>query len=154
MQMLTQTQCFTLPQPQVETPLNHLIKTLLRTYLPTAIQNNSFVINNIPNDLLINTGNDILSSLLSSMLATVVHYTRDSCITISAEEYHNIILYHIKDNSILNNEVVTRALTHLQHLAEKLGGSITSNTITGKNATVTLSFLSQAKVNQAAILKN
>jgi hypothetical protein len=147
MQTSTQSsaQSFTSIQPGIYTSLNQLIESLLQTHRSVAIQNKSLVVNNIPKDLLINTERDMLTSLISSILATVVHYTKGSCISISAKVYHDIILLNIKDNSLINNEAVISSLNRLQPVAEQLGGNISINIAPGQTASVILSFISGGK---------
>jgi hypothetical protein len=140
-----QTQTFSFIKPRQETSLNLLTKNMLREFLPSAVKRKSFFVNNIPHSLLLNGDKTIFAYLLSSLLSVIVHYTSQSCITINTKEYHDIILLHVNDRSLLHNPLIEEQFNKLQPIAEKLGGSITLNTIPGKMATVTLSFFNPAK---------
>jgi hypothetical protein len=102
--------------------LKQIINTLLLSYQPVAVRQNSFFVNEIPDDLLIETDKNVLITLLGSLFYVVARCSKDTCINISAKGYSEVLLLYIKDSNSLNNYGILSSLQHLQLLADKLGG--------------------------------
>jgi hypothetical protein len=62
--------------------------------------------NDVADRLLIRTDEQVLSSIISYVLSTVINNAKDSNIRISAKVYSNIIVLHVKDQSSFNNKAV------------------------------------------------
>jgi hypothetical protein len=112
---------------QSNNDLRQVANRLVKTFLPVAIRNKSFFVNEIPENLYIDSNPQLVASVFGGLLSSVVRHTKDSCIKLSAKVYNNVIVMHVKDCSN-SNHTVENGLKQLQPIAEKIGGvvSITS----------------------------
>jgi len=110
--------------PNCEEPISvkQVINSLLLSYQPVAVKQNSFFINEIPEELMIETDKNLLITLLGSLFYVIARCSNDTCIHVSAKGYDEVLLLYIKDSNSLNNYSVLASLQHLQLLADKLGG--------------------------------
>ena len=130
----------------VKTPYSLLKRTvnrLLETYRPLAVSNKTVVINDIDDNVQVVTDTVIFEEVLTRILATMCRFTKYSNISIRTRSYHDILLIHFKDNSILSEPAAVSELKKLQPLTERLGGSITVNIAPSRMATVTFSLLNK-----------
>jgi hypothetical protein len=120
--------------------LRQLIDDLLDSIASAAILNDSFFVNDIPDDLDIDTDPQLVASVLGRMLSTVAKHSKSSCIRVSAKIYHDVVLVHIKDCNSSYNYDIYHNLQELKPLAEKIGGIIDVNSYRLKVTTVVFSF--------------
>jgi len=120
--------------------LDYLVSLLATSVLPTAVRRKSFIVNEIPGEFYITADENMLASVLSSLLHTVVTHTENSCIRIAAEECGNIILVHMKDSSNFNNYPVANDLEQIQALAKKMGGCVSVTSRREENTVIAFSF--------------
>jgi len=120
--------------------LDYLVGLLATSVLPTAVRRNSFIVNEIPGKFYIATDENMLASVLSSLLHTVVTHTENSCIRIAAKEYGNVILVHMKDSRNFNNYPVANDLQQIQALAKKMGGCVSISSRRDENTIIAFSF--------------
>ena len=104
--------------------LRELAACLSGSFLPLAQQNKSVIINDIPEDLFIDTNTEVVASILGGLLSAVVKNAKESHISISAKLYGNVVLVHVKDYNNINYSLVENKLRSLQPLAEKIGGAV------------------------------
>lgn len=108
--------------------LRQMAGRLANSFLPVAMHNKSFFINDIPENLYVDTNPNLVASVLGGLLSSVVSHAKDSCIRLSAKAYSNVILVHVKDCNSFSHYSPENGLKQLQLLAEKMGGfvSVTS----------------------------
>ena len=83
--------------------LHMLINQLLTVMLPMAISNNCSIVNEVQTDIRIVVNADKITTILKEILSIVLGYRKNSCITISAKIYHDLILVHVKESNGANN---------------------------------------------------
>lgn len=134
-------------KPQTELPipfqprnLFQLVRLAADKSKLTAVQRNSFIINDVPRDFEIVSNGNILTTILNSVVSTVVSNTEHSCIRIKATEYEDIINIYIRDNSSSSNYAVNANLEQAKQLAKKMNGSLTIRNMEEKFTTILLSF--------------
>ena len=125
--------------------LKELISRLVNSALPTAVRRKSFIVNDIPCELYVAGNENILATVLSNLLNTVVSHTENSCVRVSAKVYGGIILVYMKDSGYFNKSIVTCQLQELQLLAKKLGGCISVITRRTEAPSIAFSFPHMAK---------
>ena len=103
-------------------PLKQIINFLLLSYQPVAVKQNSFFVNEITPEVIVETDKEVLITLLGSLFYIMARCSRNTCIRISAKVYDHAMLLYVKDSNSANNYSVLSNLQHLQLLAEKLGG--------------------------------
>lgn len=114
--------------------LKSMVKELVTELIPATVNNNSFIINDIPGELRLVANPDIISSVMRNLLNTMAAHTAGSCIRITAKTYSDVVLIQVKDHSV-NGNTLAYNLQATQPIAERIGGflGITSQ---WKNETV------------------
>jgi|SRR3982751_4142380 hypothetical protein len=120
--------------------LSELANNLSAGFLSLARTNKSVIINDIPEDLFIDTDIELVASIFAGLLAAVVKNAKESYIRLSAKVYGNVILLHIKDHNNFNYSPVENKVRQLLPLAEKIGGSVCVTSQRNNVATFAFSF--------------
>jgi len=120
--------------------LSELASNLTTGFLPLARTNKSVIVNDIPEDLFIDTDIELVASIFAGLLAAVVKNAKESYIRLSAKVYGNVVLLHIKDLNNFNYSPVENKVQQLQPLAEKIGGSVSVTSQRNNVATFAFSF--------------
>lgn len=120
--------------------LSELTSNLSAGFLPLARTNKSVIVNDIPEDLFIDTDIELVASIFAGLLAAVVKNAKESYIRLSAKVYGNVILLHIKDHNNFNYCTVENKVQQLIPLAEKIGGSVSVTSQRNNVATFAFSF--------------
>jgi hypothetical protein len=120
--------------------LSELAQNLTSGFLPLARANKSVIVNDIPEDLFIDTDTELVASIFGGIMASVVKNSKESYIRLSAKIYGNVILLHIKDHNNFNYSSVENKLKQLLPLAEKIGGSVSVTSQRNNVATFAFSF--------------
>lgn len=121
-------------------PLHHLVDRLITSFLPAAVRNHNFFINDIPAGLPVEYNNEWVASVISGMIATAVSNTKNNCLRLTAKKYGYVFVFDIKSACKTNNHTVNAELQQMQLLAEKIGGCLFINTQHEENAMMSFSF--------------
>jgi hypothetical protein len=120
--------------------LSELANNLSSGFLPQARTNKSVIVNDIPEDLFIDTDLELVASIFAGLLAAVVKNAKESYIRLSAKVFGNVVLLHIKDHNNFNYSPVENKVQQLLPLAEKIGGSVSVTSQRNNVATFAFSF--------------
>jgi len=120
--------------------LNQLTGRLVNNFLPVAVSNHSFFINDIPADLPVDCNREWIASVVSSLLCTVVHNVKDTCIRLSAKKYGHVIILEIQESGSINTYTMASELQQVYSLAEKIGGNLSVGIRHPEVTTITFSF--------------
>jgi hypothetical protein len=104
--------------------LRRMASQLTETFRSIAQRNQNYFVNDIPDELYIDTDPNLIATIFGHLLSAVVSNAKESCIRLSAKTYGNVILLHIKDYNSFDHGGVEDNLRQLQSLAEKAGGSV------------------------------
>ena len=104
--------------------LQEVADQLVKTFTAKATSNQSYFVNEIPGHLQLNRDPQVIASVLSGLLTTVVFYTKDSCIQLSAQVYGNIVLVRVRNSGSCNINGIESQIQTLLPLAERMKGSI------------------------------
>lgn len=121
-------------------PLSHLVDRLVTSFLPTAVRNHNFFINDIPGDLPVEHNNEWVASIISGMIAVAVGNTKNNCIRISAKRYGYVFVVEVHETARTNNYPANADLQQIQGLAEKIGGCLFINTPNEEKVVMSFSF--------------
>ena len=119
--------------------LNKMISRLLISFQPAAVRKNSFFINEIPYDLIVQVDKNMLAAVISELMSSAVHKTKNSCIHITAKRYSDIILFRLKDSHV-DCHLFDYNWRDINPLVERLGGCISINEAQKKSSQITFSF--------------
>lgn len=114
---------------QTRSNLHHMVNRLAISSLPMAIRNRSFIVNDVPDELFVSTDSNVLASVLSGLIQSLIIYTTNGCVRVSANRQDDTILIQVKDNGQCDKMSVEKRIAQVRPLAEKLGGalSVTDN---------------------------
>ncbi len=104
--------------------LNQLIDRLTTMFLPVAVKNKSFFINEVPVDLPIDSNPQWIASVVSRMMSTVVNHVNDTCIRFTAKKQGYIIVFEILKSGSIDSYSMANELQQVNSLAEKIGGHL------------------------------
>lgn len=133
------------PKTALKRTLQELIDRLVTGELPAVVAKNSFIVNEVPGELLIAADEKMLARVLGNLLHTVVSNAENSCIRVAAKAYGNIVLVHVRDTRRSDNRTIMEHLEQMQPLAEKVGGCVTVCNRQEETITVAFSFLNYPK---------
>jgi hypothetical protein len=122
--------------------LHAIVKKILENLTTTAVERSSVVINDIPSTFMVDADKNKLSSLLNIVLGKMIMQGKHSCYRLSARQYTNIVLLHIKDTGSrteLQNKYYTE---DTNALCQTLGGCISLNELHTHSMSLTFSFRS------------
>ena len=121
--------------------LDELVSLLAAGYLPTAVRRKSFIINDVPHALSITTDENMLATVLGSILHAVVSHTENSCIRIAANVYDKVVQVSMQDSgNSFNGDAIANELQQVQALAEKMGGYLSMDSKMQKITSIAFSF--------------
>src|SRR5687768_16328125 len=105
--------------------LKQLTSRLAGTFLPVAVRNQSFFMNDIPEHMPVEHNKEWVSSIISGLLGAVVVHARDTCIRLSARKYGHVIVFEIQESGCISSYAMACRLQDVQVLAETIGGCLT-----------------------------
>lgn len=120
--------------------LNQLVDRLSAVFLPAAVQNQSFFLNDVPNDLAIVSNTQYISSVMSRMIATVVNHVKDTCIRFTAKRHGNIVVLEVQESGSVNGFAMASELQQVNSLAERIGGYLSITLPRAETTSIAFSF--------------
>ncbi|MEP7106507.1 MAG: hypothetical protein ABI760_00970 [Ferruginibacter sp.] len=133
------------PQPNHEMPtipknLHQLVGLAAGNSMPTAVQRNSFIVNEVPREFQIAADVKLLANILNSLLSIVVNNSKHSCIRIIAKEYEDMIFVCVRDNNSGSNYDVAGNLQQVQQNAKKMNGNVNITNMENKFTSIIFNF--------------
>jgi hypothetical protein len=120
--------------------LHQLVDRLITSFLPAAVHNHNFFINEVPGELSVEHNKEWVASIISGMIATAVGNTRDNRIRFSAKKYGYVFVLELHEAGRANNYAVNTDLQQIQGLAEKIGGCLFINSHNEEKIVMSFSF--------------
>jgi len=139
-----------LPNDSVPAPrktLDQLVSILAAGALPSAVRRKSFIVNDVPQALPLAIDENLLASILSGMLHTIVSNTGDSCVRVAAKKLGNIILVQVRHSNRLNRYDIARELKETQNLAREIGGCVSLGNKKENSTSIGFSFMNLPGTN-------
>ncbi|MBS1917501.1 MAG: HAMP domain-containing histidine kinase [Bacteroidetes bacterium] len=137
-------------QPQIPSDaqfsLHKLADKLIVSLLPKTTLQKSIIINDIGDDLYTNADQQLLASVVSSLLDNAIQYVPSSCIRVSAKAFGYITLVHVRTSGPHLEELFAASLSSFQPIAEKLGGCITISNNNLRGTTMAFTFINPIEV--------
>ncbi len=101
--------------------LHYLVDRLITSFLPAAVRNHNFFINEVPGEMPVEHNSEWVASIISGMIAIAANNTSNNCIRFSAKKYGYVFVLEMQE---FNTIPVNTDLRQLQRLAEKMGGCL------------------------------
>jgi C4-dicarboxylate-specific signal transduction histidine kinase len=120
--------------------LHKLVSGLVQTLLPLMTRRNNLVLNEIPRELSVTADENMLAYVLCALINGAIQSNQNECIHIEAVPLEDRLMIRIKDAGAYFYHAIAREYRQVQHVAERLGGSISINNMNyGTNATFCIS---------------
>jgi len=104
--------------------LHKLVSELVASLLPAAVTRRNLVLNEIPRDLQVGADENMLAYVLWNLINWAVQSTQNECIHIEATTADDRLKVRIKEVGTYFRHFISREYRQVQHVAERLGGSI------------------------------
>ena len=124
--------------------LRLLINRIISDSLAPAIQNKSFIVNEVPADIRMIADEDKIVPVISELLAKVVANARNGNIHISAERFSDVLILEIQDRNNYNGYALSYSVQSIESQAAMLGGYIRIKGEQKLVATISFSFPNHA----------
>jgi hypothetical protein len=110
--------------PCAKTSLHNLVSELMQSLLPLTIRRHNLILNEIPRDLYVLADESMLAYVLWPLINGAIQSTQNECIHIEAIIVDDHMMILIKDVGTYFYHTISKEYRQVQHVAEKLGGSI------------------------------
>ena len=107
-----------------EISLRKLVSELVGSLLPVAVTRRNLVLNDVPSDLRVGADENMLAYVLWNLINWAVQSTQNECIHIEAITADDRLKVRVKDVGTYFRHFISREYRQVQHVAERLGGSI------------------------------
>lgn len=104
--------------------LNLLIERLTGLFVPTAENNQSYFVNDVPHDLSIDHHPQFISPVIYRMLSAIVNHVKNSCIRLTARKQGLLTVLEILESGNINSYAMASELQEVNLLAQKMGGDL------------------------------
>lgn len=139
--METQSVTLELKDSASSSSLHYLVGQLASSLAPAATRNKNHIINNVQHDICSLANENVIATILGRLLNVVIMHTENSCVRISAKNYGNVTLLHVKDDGCLNYDSISHNLNEIQSMAEGIGGFVGFTSFRNKLTTIAFSFM-------------
>ena len=119
-------------------PLRQLVNQAMIGLLSRNLQQKSFIVNDVEKEMVVNNEKNILANVISRLLSTILVFTNDNCIHVSAKLSGNTMLLNIKTNDTSHNWTIANSLHRVHSMTEQIDGRITI--VNSKLSGTTLAF--------------
>jgi len=120
--------------------LRKLISRLVSSISHSAAVNKVFLLNEVSAEYRIPNEQVKVISVIKELLAAMVSNARDTCISVTAEKYTDIIILNFEDQNNYNGYALSFSLMAIEQHARFAGGDISIDGAQKKVATVSFSF--------------
>jgi hypothetical protein len=104
-------------------------------------ERSNIIINDVLPGMLVSTDKNLLTSVTSNLLGTIVMNSQDNTIHISAKLIGNITLIHVRSSNAASNDSIIDAMQKIELLAETLGGCLTISNNRMNGLTLAFTFI-------------
>ncbi len=120
--------------------LKQLASRITANFLPQAVKQNNFFVNDIPANLPIDYNHEWVSSIISGLVSTIVNHARNTCIRLSAKRFGYVMVLEIHEAGSANGYAMACSLQQVQSLAQKIGGCLNISIPKPELTTIAFSF--------------
>ena len=120
--------------------LKHLVRRLTGNYLQAAVNNHSFFVNDIADDLPVDNNSERIISVINRLLSIAACQLKNTCIRLTARKHGHLTILEIQESGPINSYALASDLQHIHLLAHQLGGSLNISIPKAKIMTVSFSF--------------
>lgn len=120
--------------------LRKLISRLVSNLSQSAALNKVFILNEVSAEFRIPDGQVKVISVIKELLTTMASNGRNTCISVTAEKFRDIVILNFEDQNNNNGYALSFSLMAIEQHARFAGGDISIDGAREKVATVSFSF--------------
>jgi hypothetical protein len=120
--------------------LKKLISSLISSSSKAAAVNKVFILNEVSPEFRIPADQVKVISVIKELMTTMAFNGRNTCISVTAEKFTDIIILNFEDQNNNNGYALSFSLMAIEQQARFAGGDITIDGVQKKVATVSFSF--------------
>ncbi len=120
--------------------LKHLVRNLTGRYLPVAVKNKSFFVNDISDEVSVEDICQQTVSVINRLLFVVAGQLKNTCIRFSARKHGYLTILEIRESGNINSFALASDLQQVYVLADELGGTLNISIPSAKITTISFSF--------------
>jgi hypothetical protein len=120
--------------------LNQLVRRLTGNYLPAAVLNHSFFVNDVPPNLPVENNSQRIASVISLILSIVAGHVKNTCIRLSARKHGQVTVLEIQESGTVNSYALASDLQDVYLLAGQIGGGLSISIPKAEITTISFSF--------------
>lgn len=121
--------------------LQKLVDLVSESLTPMAVSRGSLLINEVPDNIGMETRADLLAHLIGEVLRVLIRHNDNDCYWLSGKSFSNVVLLHIRGHIRRDSPTLMLCLERLEPLAENLGGCISIQEQENGRSCVSVSFL-------------
>jgi len=133
----------TTPNPQAPTTasnmvsLHQLVSRLLDSFIPVAVDNNSFIINDVQPDLQLRADEQVLAFVVGNLLTNAINSSKSVCIRVEASKTEAGVQIRVRHNGASYYSTVANSFSQVIAAARSLGGNINIHNQRHEGTTIT-----------------
>ena len=120
--------------------LKELANNLIKGILPTAVSRNSFIVNDIPDEAILDADENVVAHILGSLLNNTVSSSHDGCIRISAAQEDSYTTITVNDNNNDYSRFISGKMAKVKPAITKMGGDLNFEFNQRNSITILVSF--------------
>jgi C4-dicarboxylate-specific signal transduction histidine kinase len=115
----------TTPAASVNTvSLQQLVSRLLDSFIPVAVANNSFIINDVDTNLQLKADEQVLAFVVGNLLTNAINSSKSVCIRVEAVKTETGVQIRVRHNGASYHSTVAHSFSQVIAAARSLGGNI------------------------------
>lgn len=133
------TTAFTQTTTATSVPLHQLVDQLMNSFVPLAVNQHSFIINDVDESFQLNTDEQVLAFIVGNLLNNAIASSHGACIRVEAVKKLEGIQIRVKNNGANFHSTVAHGFSQVVAAARKMGGNINIYNQRHEGTVITLS---------------
>lgn len=131
------------PNPQTLSPVAHtvslhqLVSRLMDSFIPAAVANGSFIINDVHPGLQLKADEQVLAFVVGNLLTNAISSSKTVCIRVEASKTEAGVQIRVRHNGASYYSTVAHSFSQVIAAARRLGGNINIHNQKNEGTTIT-----------------
>ena len=117
--------------------LRQLVSRLLNSFIPMAVTNNSLIVNDVQENVLVKADEQTLAFVVGNLLTNAINSSKSVCIRVEAVKHSNGTEIRVRHNGASFHSTVAHSFLQAMEAARSLGGNINIHNQRYEGTTIT-----------------
>lgn len=104
--------------------LQQLVSRLLDSFIPVAVAQNSFIINDVDTSVQLKADEQVLAFVVGNLLTNAINSSKSVCIRVEAVKTETGVQIRVRHNGASYHSIVAHSFSQVIEAARRLGGNI------------------------------